>query len=133
METVAVVVGQWVRTFWNLSTKRCLLLWFFFFNMDYLDDCWPIIQYIDKSLSFWNTCISICTIKRLFYFLDILGCLVNMPPPKKKPRKNKGINEMLYNSVIKLHWSLMQNVVSWNKQVLFPLNTGMLTTKWLIW
>lgn len=114
----SIVVGQWVRTFWNLSTKRCLLLWFFFL-MDYLDDCWPIIQYIDKSLSFWNICISICTIQRHLFSRLVRMC----------QKKGGGGND----SVIKLHWSLMQNVVSWNKQVLFPLNTGMRTTKWLIW
>lgn len=114
----SIVVGQWVRTFWNLSTKRCLLLWFFFL-MDYLDDCWPIIRYIDKSLSFWNICISICTIQRHLFSRLVRMC----------PKKRGGGND----SVIKLHWSLMQNVVSWNKQVLFPLNTGMLTTKWLTW
>lgn len=92
----------------------------FFFKMDYLDDCWPIIQYIDKSLSFWNICISICTIQR-----HLFSRLVRMCQKKGGGGGN--------DSVIKLHWSLMQNVVSWNKQVLFPLNTGMLTTKWLIW
>lgn len=71
-----------------------------------------------QSLSFWNICISICTIQRHLFYRLVRMC-----------QKKGGGND----SVIKLHWSLMQNVVSWNKQVLFPLNTGMLTTKWLIW